>query len=237
MSTNQANGSSSTARSRSPFAFLRKTTGKGITSRLFGTSPRKNAKCSSPAALSSPKTCASTPSPDKPKSTQQVRAETVHVILLLLSVNSRRFELLQLEFDPNIVRVSDLIASVSASASDEELRNQKYIGICRADGTELPMELLLKDGVKTENEVMVAVPEGATAFSCTKLAAPILNDPKVRFMVSIHLSTSTFLKYCSYLAVLVFAHRHLLLFIRFGTPASLQLLPRKETIGCYAIYC
>jgi hypothetical protein len=41
--------------------------------------------------------------------------------------------------------------------------------------------------VHSENEVMIALPEGATAFSCTKLAAPILNDPKVRSLVRIHI--------------------------------------------------
>jgi hypothetical protein len=117
---------------------------------------------------------------------KQLRAENVQVVLLLMAINSRRFELLQLEFDPNKANVSDVLAQVSSAATEDELRSQKYTGICSSDGTELPAELLLKNVVHSENEVMIALPEGATAFSCTKLAAPILNDPKVRSLVRIH---------------------------------------------------
>lgn len=116
---------------------------------------------------------------------KQLTAENVQVILLLMAINSRRFELLQLEFDPNKANVGDVLAQVSAAATEDELRSQKYIGICSTNGTELHSELLLNSVVHSENEVMIALPEGATAFSCTKLAAPILNDPKVRSLVRI----------------------------------------------------
>jgi hypothetical protein len=119
---------------------------------------------------------------------KQLRAENVQVVLLLMAISSRRFELLQLEFDPNKANVSDVLAQVSSAATEDELRSQKYTGICSIDGTELSAELLLKNVVHSENEVMIALPEGATAFSCTKLAAPILNDPKVRSLVRIHIN-------------------------------------------------
>jgi len=117
------------------------------------------------------------------RSLEETKVENVQVILLLMAFTSRRFELLQLEFDPNKALVSDILAQVSTSATEEELRSQNYVGICNIAGSEFPAELLLRNVVQKENEVMLAISEGVTAPACAKLAAPILNDSKVRAML------------------------------------------------------
>ena len=126
------------------------------------------------------------------RSLEETKVENVQVILLLMAFTSRRFELLQLEFDPNKALVSDILAQVSTSATEEELRSQNYVGICNVAGSEFPAELLLRNVVQKENEVMLAISEGVTATACAKLAAPILNDSKVRVMVSISFSSNFF---------------------------------------------
>jgi len=126
------------------------------------------------------------------RSLEETKVENVQVILLLMAFTSRRFELLQLEFDPNKALVSDILAQVSTSATEEELRSQNYVGICNIAGSEFPAELLLRNVVQKENEVMLAISEGVTAPACAKLAAPILNDSKVRAMVSISLNSIFF---------------------------------------------
>lgn len=151
-------------------------------------SPEAEVKTAEAESRAPPKPSGESSTETGTKSKKQLTAENVQVILLLMAISSRRFELLQLEFDPNKANVGDVLAQVSAAATEDELRSQKYIGICSTDGTELPSELLLNNVVHSENEVMIALPEGATAFSCTKLAAPILNDPKVRSLVRIQTS-------------------------------------------------
>jgi hypothetical protein len=109
--------------------------------------------------------------------------ETVQIILLLMDLNSRRFELLQLEFDPNQAVVNDILAQIPDAATEHVLRTQPYEGICSVDGTEMPSDVRLDSCVTRENEVKLAIPSGITGRECAKLAYPILNDKKVRIMV------------------------------------------------------
>jgi len=115
--------------------------------------------------------------------------DSLQVILLLMEFKNRRFELLQLEFDPSKALVNDILAQISTAATEEELRNQEYTGICDVGGSEMPADVQLKNFVNGENEVKLAIPAGITAADCAKLAAPILNNAKVRAMVSVLFSS------------------------------------------------
>eukprot|EP00984_Skeletonema_dohrnii_P022199 scaffold11318_cov68-Skeletonema_dohrnii-CCMP3373.AAC.1 len=55
-------------------------------------------------------------------------AKPIQVVLLLMDPNSRRFELLQLEFDSNKALVSDVVRQVQSSATEDTLRNLSYGG-------------------------------------------------------------------------------------------------------------
>jgi len=109
--------------------------------------------------------------------------ESLQVILLLMEFKNRRFELLQLEFDPSKALISDILAQIPSAATEDELRIQEYVGICDVSGCEMPTDLQLKNFVTGENEVTLAIPAGISAADCAKLAAPILNNAKVRAML------------------------------------------------------
>jgi hypothetical protein len=100
------------------------------------------------------------------------------VVLLLMDPKSRRFELLQLEFDSLKALVSDVMAQIPLSVTEEALRKQTYLGICGRDGTEMPLNSLLSQFCKG-NDVLVAVPKGVAATECARLALPILTDANV----------------------------------------------------------
>ena len=105
------------------------------------------------------------------------------VVLLLMDPETRRFELLQLEFDSDKALVSDVLTQIPVAVTEEVLKKQSYVGICGSVGTEMNAEILLSEFCKG-NDVLVAVPDGVAASECARLARPILNDEKVINMVS-----------------------------------------------------
>jgi hypothetical protein len=105
------------------------------------------------------------------------------VVLLLMDPETRRFELLQLEFDSDKALVSDVLTQIPVAVTEEVLKKQTYIGICGAAGAEMNSGILLSEFCQG-NDVLVAVPDGVPASECARLARPILNDEKVINMVS-----------------------------------------------------
>jgi len=111
------------------------------------------------------------------------KAYMLKVVLLLMDPETRRFELLQLEFDSLKALVSDVLAQIPVSVTEEPLRKQTYTGICGRDGKEMSPEKLLSSFCKG-NDVLVAIPSSMPAKECARLARPILGDEKVVSMVS-----------------------------------------------------
>jgi hypothetical protein len=110
------------------------------------------------------------------------KAYILKVVLLLMDPETRRFELLQLEFDSLKALVSDVLAQIPVSVTEEALRLQSYTGIAGKDGIEMVPSQLLATFCKG-NEVLVAIPDGVPAKECSRLARPILSDDKVVTMV------------------------------------------------------
>lgn len=143
------------------------------------------------------------------------------VVLLLMDPETRRFELLQLEFDSMKALVSDVLAQIPLSVTEDALRGQHYTAICGRDGEAMTGEKLLANFC-TGNDVLVAVPSSTTAKECARLAKPILSDDKVVSMVSPHN------RVCLFLAATYCAHTFLLdaaPFVRY----RLQGMGGKET--------
>jgi hypothetical protein len=111
------------------------------------------------------------------------------VVLLLMDPKTRRFELLQLEFDSNKALVSDVLGQISVSVTEESLRVQDYEGITGKDGKLMESGKLLKE-FTAGNEVLVAIPKGMAAKEGARLARPILGDDKVVSMVRFSLFSS-----------------------------------------------
>lgn len=118
----------------------------------------------------------------KLEETNNKKAYLLKVVLLLMDPETRRFELLQLEFDSLKALVSDVLSQIPVSVTEEALRKQKYTGICGSDGKEMMPNKLLADFCRG-NEVLVAIPDTVAAKECARLARPILSDEKVIAMV------------------------------------------------------
>jgi hypothetical protein len=109
-------------------------------------------------------------------------AYILKVVLLLMDPETRRFELLQLEFDSFKALVSDVLAQIPISVTEDTLRKQHYIAIANQYGTEMIPSQLLSSFCKG-NEVLVAIPSNVSTTECIRLARPILSDENVVAMV------------------------------------------------------
>ena len=112
-------------------------------------------------------------------------ADPVQVILLIMDPMTRRFELLQLEFDSAMAKVSDIFKQIPTAATEDVLQNATYKAIINAKGEELKQDSNLSDYVKGAS-VVIAVPESSeeTLEKCAAMAVPILTNSKVHKMVS-----------------------------------------------------
>lgn len=118
------------------------------------------------------------------------------VVLLLMDPETRRFELLQLEFDSDKALVSDVLTQIPVAVTEDVLKKQNYVGICGSAGSEMNSGILLSEFCKG-NDVLVAVPDGVAASDCARLARPILNDEKVINMVSLSLEKCNAMRFGS----------------------------------------
>jgi hypothetical protein len=109
---------------------------------------------------------------------------SLQVVLLLMDPSSRRFELLQLEFDSEKAKVSDIMAQIPISVTEDVIRKQKYQGVVDARATHMGKNARLADFC-SKKEVLVALPQDVSVRDCIKLARPILSDDKVVAMVSL----------------------------------------------------
>lgn len=109
---------------------------------------------------------------------------SLQLVLLLMDPSSRRFELLQLEFDSEKAKISDVMAQIPISVTEDVIRKQKYQGVVDAHATHMDGSARLVDFC-SKKEVLVALPQGVSVRDCVELARPILRDDKVVSMVSL----------------------------------------------------
>ena len=108
--------------------------------------------------------------------------ESLQLVLLLMDPTSRRFELLQLEFDSERARVADIIAQIPISVTETDIRQQSYKHVLDETATLRDQATRLIEFCNGKH-VLVAVPEGTPVKDCVRLARPILSDPQVVKMV------------------------------------------------------
>lgn len=114
---------------------------------------------------------------------EQKKPYMLKIALLLVDAKTRRFELLQLEFDSDKALVSDALSQIPIHVTEKVLSSQTYTGVCGANGLERKKSVPLFDFCKG-NDVLVAIPSGTSAEECARLAKPILSDEKVIGMLS-----------------------------------------------------
>ena len=116
-------------------------------------------------------------------STMGFTGPPLQVIILLMEPKTRRFELLQLEFDSGKATVATLLSQITLSAKEDKLKKQKYSGVAARNGIPKKPSVLLA-AFCSDNEVLIAVPKGMMWATVAKNAQPILSNPQVMDLVS-----------------------------------------------------
>jgi hypothetical protein len=132
--------------------------------------------------------------------TSVVSQSALELVVLLMDPISRRFELLQLEFDSSKAKVSDLLTQIPLSVTEPKLQEQQFVGVLdhRGQLEEGSTRLLQAFGSSAENQsgipsqtsnatqklVLVAKPKGLSTKETMRLAKPILTFTQVDKMVS-----------------------------------------------------
>ncbi len=123
-----------------------------------------------------------TSSPSKTAPVTEIETLSLELVLLLLDPTTRRFELLQLEFDSLRARVVDILAQIPVSVTEDSIRNQQYEGVIVETCELMDQTARLVDFCRGK-QVLVALPKGLSIKDCVRLARPILSNAKVLEMV------------------------------------------------------
>jgi len=110
--------------------------------------------------------------------------DPIHVVVLVLDPNTRRFEILQLEFDSAAAKVSDIFAQIAASATEPNFKSQIYEKLTNVKGEELLHSKSLAEYFDSAG-IVIAVPSTTveSGSALAKMANPILTNPKVHAML------------------------------------------------------
>ena len=158
---------------------------------VYGVVLDKGSKPLPAAAAATPTRPAAAPAAKATPAPAATPASPLQVVLLLMDPKTRRFELLQLEFDSDKAVVSDVLSQIALSATEESLRTQTYTGVADRTGAAKASTDLLSSFCQV-NDVILAIPQGMQAAECAKLAKPILGDPKVNNMVRYYVQCIVF---------------------------------------------
>jgi hypothetical protein len=109
-------------------------------------------------------------------------AASLQLVLLLMDPATRQFELLQLEFDSDKARVSDIVSQIPVYVTEGPIRQQNYVGVFDETAKKMDEKVRLFDFCSGK-KVLVAIPKGIAVKDCARLARPILGDAQVVKMV------------------------------------------------------
>lgn len=164
---------------------LRRSARKSIRRMVKGISKRRSKSMNSSVATDKDAPSTTVSIDDRslglPAATESV---SLQLVVLLMDTNTRRFELLQLDFDSDKARVSDIFAQIPGSVTEPVLRNQKYGGVMDESCVEQD-ETVILGSFCSGNKILVAVPKDFPVKECLRLARPILCDNQVLKMVSL----------------------------------------------------
>jgi hypothetical protein len=112
--------------------------------------------------------------------------DPIHIILLIIDPKTRRFELLQLEFDSATAKVSHIFPQIAVSLTEPSLKLQTYEILMNIKGDELVPSKNLVEYFDSAG-IVISVPSTTMESGdvIAKMANWILSKPRVHDMVSI----------------------------------------------------
>jgi len=120
-------------------------------------------------------------------------SDTYTIFILVIQPTAKMFELIRVNYRPATATIGDLINLIPENVTEEDLRHQKHIGICRPHGSssasrsltdfDMTASVMTRDGSCARilcGEVLVGIPEGYTGKEAQILSQHILKLPKMK---------------------------------------------------------
>jgi len=121
----------------------------------------------------------------KEETSPVTETSNIQLILLVMDPDSRRFELLRLDFNPEKALVKDILSQIERAAEEETLRTLLYTQVCDRSGKVMDNETKLSKYFEGSG-IVIAVKDDIEPEYCARLAKPILNDPKIVEMLGVN---------------------------------------------------
>jgi len=119
--------------------------------------------------------------------------DTYTIFILVIQPTAKLFELIRVNYRPATATIGDLINLIPENVTEEDLRQQKHIGLCRPHGSssasrslsnlDMTASVMARDGTDARilcGEVLVGIPEGFTGKEAQILSQHILKLPKMK---------------------------------------------------------
>jgi hypothetical protein len=120
----------------------------------------------------------------------ETEVATFKIFILLVAPRNKIFEIIQVFYPPLETTVQLLLDSIPSNATEPVLGSQTYVGLCRKNGQHLHADMLASAAALDSDtynecakivrgEILVAIPKGYSALFCSRIAEPILSNPRV----------------------------------------------------------
>ena len=119
--------------------------------------------------------------------------DTYTIFILVIQPTEKMFELIRVNYRPATATIGDLVDLIPENVTEENLRDQKYVGLCRPRGSssasrsladlDMTASVMARDGTDARilcGEVLVGIPEGFTGKEAQILSQHILKLPKMK---------------------------------------------------------
>lgn len=125
-------------------------------------------------------------SPRSNSSSSYLGGDQTKIFILLIQPSTKKFELIELMFRTSVGTLGDILQLIPSSSTDESLGRQRHRGLCRpTDGVEMRKKSYFALGASKsrrsyrilQGEILIAIPDGYTAYECKELSKPILKHP------------------------------------------------------------
>lgn len=125
------------------------------------------------------------------------RTHKYTVFVLVIKPANKIFELISVEYSPDTTTIGDLMQLIPSNVTDNELRTQVHVGICRPRASssasrefcnlQMTASAMMRDGSDARiqcGEVLVAIPKGFNGKECQILSRHILKMPNMKKLIS-----------------------------------------------------
>jgi len=119
---------------------------------------------------------------ESPKQASKSSTNKIFLVVLVIDGSTRRFEVVEREFEPSTSVVQDILDKIPMDVTDNSLLQQNYECVSTMKGFALDNDELIRYYFMpnpNKKNLVILIPEGGDCAHFVKMATPIVNDARV----------------------------------------------------------